>query len=527
MKTFLQISFFFLLITQINFAQWYQQNSPTTQNLNAVTFIDANNGFAVGDSGIIINTTDGGNIWTIVPSGTLYNLTDILFTDTNIGYILGSLLSDWKSLVLKTTNGGSIWSQIYNQGGIRNAIFFIDSSIGWMVGFSSCIGGMSCELVSKTTDGGVNWTNQLISGGILNDIFFISPNLGLSVGGDTPGNTSRILKTTDGGNNWMVLHSSIEESYNSVFGVSESTWFVVGTSATAGGIFMRTTDGGVTWDLTADLWGDLQAVHFSDSINGSAVGRIAVPECPGAPMIHRTSNGGVSWVAISSVAMGAGALMDIYFVDSSNGWAVGKNFCESNLTILHTTNGGVVPVEFNSFTASTNGKEVTLNWSTATEVNNQGFEVQRKFSDNNFVTIGSVKGNGTTTSPNNYTYIDKLTDAGKYFYRLKQIDYSGKYEYSQTVEVNWSPFTTYKLEQNYPNPFNPTTTIGFAIPEKGKVRLSVLNILGEEIKVLLNEEKEAGYHSIDFNGSDFPSGVYFYQLRAGTFVETKKMILLR
>ena len=131
---------------------------------------------------------------------------------------------------------------------------------------------------------------------------------------------------------------------------------------------------------------------------------------------------------------------------------------------------------------------------------------------NDFVTVGSVKGHGTTTSPNNYTFVDKLSNAGKYFYRLKQIDFGGKYEYSQTVELNWSPFTTYKLEQNFPNPFNPTTTIGFGIPEKGNVRLSVLNILGEEIKVLLNEEKEAGYHSIDFNASDLPSGVYFYKI---------------
>ena len=87
--------------------------------------------------------------------------------------------------------------------------------------------------------------------------------------------------------------------------------------------------------------------------------------------------------------------------------------------------------------------------------------------------------------------------------------------------------TEYKLEQNYPNPFNPTTTIGFGIMEKGNVRMSVLNILGEEIKVLLNEEKEAGHHSIDFNGSDLPSGVYFYQLRAGNFIDTKKMLLLK
>ena len=224
----------------------------------------------------------------------------------------------------------------------------------------------------------------------------------------------------------------------------------------------------------------------------------------------------------------AGTVVDdkIYMLGGSNDWGTGTGISQTweydpSLDPTET------PVELTSFTATANGKEVTLNWSTATELNNQGFEVQRKFSSNDFVTIGSVKGQGTTTSPNEYTYVDKLFDAGKYFYRLKQIDYGGTFEYSSTVEVNWSPFTTYKLEQNFPNPFNPTTTIGFGIPEQGNARLSVLNILGEEIRVLLNEEKEAGYHSVDFNASDLPSGVYFYRLQARNFNATKKLILLK
>jgi N-acetylneuraminic acid mutarotase len=194
----------------------------------------------------------------------------------------------------------------------------------------------------------------------------------------------------------------------------------------------------------------------------------------------------------------------------------------------------VIPVDLTTFTASANEKEVKLNWTTATELNNQGFEVQRKFGSNDFVTIGSVKGHGTTTSPNNYTYVDKLTDAGKYFYRLKQIDFGGKYEYSQTAEINWSPFTTYTLEQNYPNPFNPTTTIGFGIlaspnPSKGGalVTLKIYDVLGNEVKILINEEKEAGYHLVDFNASELPSGVYFCRIQSGNFIDTKKMILLK
>ena len=123
---------------------------------------------------------------------------------------------------------------------------------------------------------------------------------------------------------------------------------------------------------------------------------------------------------------------------------------------------------------------------------------------------------------------------GKYFYRLKQVDFSGTFEYSDVIEVEVRSVDKFALEQNYPNPFNPTTTIGFGIPKKGNVRLSILNILGEEIRILLNEEKEAGYHSIDFNASELPSGVYLYRLQVysfcngeGKFMAVNKMILLR
>ena len=227
----------------------------------------------------------------------------------------------------------------------------------------------------------------------------------------------------------------------------------------------------------------------------------------------------------------------IYVFEGTADWQTSAGRVWEYDPALDPVNIPIIPVELTSFTAAANGKEVTLNWTTATELNNQGFEVQRKFGSNDFVTIGSVRGNGTTTTPHNYSFVDKLIDAGKYFYRLKQIDFGGKYEYSQEVEVNWSPFITYKLEQNYPNPFNPTTTIGFGITEKGNVRLSILNILGEEIRVLLNEEREAGYHSVDFsagggsayggNALNLSSGVYFYQLKTGSFVETRKMLLLR
>ncbi len=186
-----------------------------------------------------------------------------------------------------------------------------------------------------------------------------------------------------------------------------------------------------------------------------------------------------------------------------------------------------VPVELISFTAKSNGEEVILNWSTATELNNLGFEVQRSSEGKEFLTVGFVKGSGTSSEQHNYTFYDRNLNNGKYYYRLKQVDFNGSYEYSDVIEEEWRAFNSYLLEQNYPNPFNPVTTIGYGIQEKSNVKITILNIIGEEVAVILNEEKEAGYHQVEFKASTFPSGVYFYQLRAGYFIETKKMILLR
>lgn len=187
----------------------------------------------------------------------------------------------------------------------------------------------------------------------------------------------------------------------------------------------------------------------------------------------------------------------------------------------------VVPVELTSFSANAFDQKVILNWSTATELNNQGFDIQRKYNDGEYTSIGFVKGQGTTTAPQQYSFVDKNLINGKYFYRLKQVDYDGTFEYSKVVDVDWKAFNSYLLEQNYPNPFNPNTTISFGLKEKSNVKITVLNTIGEEVAVILDEEKETGYHNVDFNATNLPSGVYFYQLKAGSFVQTKKMVLLR
>ena len=107
------------------------------------------------------------------------------------------------------------------------------------------------------------------------------------------------------------------------------------------------------------------------------------------------------------------------------------------------------------------------------------------------------------------------------------MDYGGQFSYSQEVEVDVRMLNNYSLEQNYPNPFNQTTTIGYVLQEKSNAKLTMLNSLGEEIAVLVNEEQDKGYHKVDYNAANLPSGVYFYKLTAGNFISTRKMMLLK
>jgi len=198
----------------------------------------------------------------------------------------------------------------------------------------------------------------------------------------------------------------------------------------------------------------------------------------------------------------------------------------------------VVPVELVSFSYEINEKnDVTLSWITATETNNHGFEILRKAhnEDDGWNKLGFVAGHGTTTEIQHYSFTNNNVKPAKYQYRLKQIDFDGSFEYSKIVEVEIPIVNEFLLSQNYPNPFNPTTTIKYQIPEISFVTLIVYDGLGKEISVLVNEEKPVGSYEVDFsaiggsaaggNAYSLPSGIYFYRLQAGSFVETKKMIL--
>jgi len=173
------------------------------------------------------------------------------------------------------------------------------------------------------------------------------------------------------------------------------------------------------------------------------------------------------------------------------------------------------------------------------------FEIEREVGSRQYLVgkwekIGFVKGNGNSNSPKEYSFVDSKLTFGTYFYRLKQIDTDGKFEYSQIIEMDFDKPLNYELEQNYPNPFNPTTKIKYRIPlsppllkgESGEatggfVTLKVYDILGNEIAILVNEEKPAGIYEAEFDASLFPTGVYFYKIQAGNFISTKKMLYLK
>jgi hypothetical protein len=186
-------------------------------------------------------------------------------------------------------------------------------------------------------------------------------------------------------------------------------------------------------------------------------------------------------------------------------------------------------VELSSFTATVNESDVTLNWTTSTETNNQEFEILRSAqNDNNWNQIGFIEGHGTTTEENVYSFVDKNLEPGSYSYKLVQIDFDGTRNESEvvTVEILNQP-DEYSISQNYPNPFNPATTIQYSIPENGNVALKIFNALGKEVANLVNEFQQPGIYKVNFNGENLGSGVYYYRLESGRFSQTNKMILLR
>ncbi|NWF90128.1 MAG: T9SS type A sorting domain-containing protein [Ignavibacteriaceae bacterium] len=415
----LQIFFLFLLLTQSTFSQWYQQNSGHTDKLLDVHFKDSNCGYAVGENGVILNTTNGGVNWWGVLALAPVTFRGVSFSNTLNGFVVGNRLngSSWEGWIYHTSTGGGSWFSSIAPGYQFYSVCNIDGNNIFIVGDQG--------VIFKSTSGGNAWYNP--SSGTTNsleDVALSDVNHGTIVG-----QMGTILHTTDGGYTWITQSSGTFNRLSSVCFVNADYGFAVGDYGT----ILRTTNGGTSWTTQTSGTSEwLLGVSFTDLNNGTVVGSNG--------KILRTTNGGTTWVKQTSGT--SDWLFGVSFSDTYYGTAVGANGI-----ILRTTNGGVTFIE---------GENV----------------------------------------------------------------FSNQYDFT--------------LDQNFPNPFNPTTTIGFGIPaspnpsEGGAfVTLKVYDILGNEVKTLTNKEMEAGYHTLEFDASELPSGVYFYQLKADSFIETRKMVLLR
>jgi len=283
---------------------------------------------------------------------------------------------------------------------------------------------------------------------------------------------------------------------------------------------------------------------WSNSTGGNILGKDVlsdlnadgIPEVGSASLndiahVYNSVNGNI----IFNYAFGGGTnsfaaehIVDVDDVDEnySNEFAA----CSRDGRVILFSGGiDVVPVELINFSAYAEEGFINLNWATATETNNLGFEIQRKTGsvNNSWKKVGFEQGRSTTTERSYYTFTDDSPIQGKNYYRLKQIDYDGTFEYSAEIEVEVGTPVTYALEQNYPNPFNPVTNIKYAIPVSGNVKVAIYNSLGERIETLVNGYLESGYYKVNWNAGKYSSGVYYYRLESENFNSVKKMILLK
>ena len=519
--------------------------------LTSIFLNNSGHGWVVGFKGVIFISEDDGNSWAQILSGNKYgcvgdNLYSVFCTNENIGWATGyrnGCGGSGGGLIFKTIDGGKIWkTQLYVQigYGLIKSVYFINENFGWAVG----------DQFYRTTDGGENWISG--SGMDGSSVFFINQNIGWVTSDDY---STGIYKSTNGGITW-VEKSSISSSSVYFFDINK------GWAVGEGGSILKSTDGGETWvSKTSGTTNDLNCIKFYDQNLGMCVGNAGItllstdggeswsPQVSGTNNNLKTiafTNSTSIWIAgsngiiLNSTDLGSNwtsydgvtedDLTSLCFINENTGWIGGMNG-----TMLKYQND-VVPVELVSFTAYIKNNTVQLNWKTATEENNYGFEILQTANNgqnDRWNLLGFVEGYGNSSSPKSYSFTDSPVGGNKFKYKLKQIDTDGTFEYSNEIGVEIVP-SKFVLYQNYPNPFNPSTKIKYQLPRASKVIVKIYDILGAEVISLVNEEMEPGVYEVELNAQSLASGTYIYRIVAGDpskgsgqgFVETKKMVLL-
>ena len=572
------------------------QTNPNRMTIGWRQFNTVTNNFRQAGYGF---TTNAGQTWTfpgVIEPG-VFRSDPVLDSDADGNIYYNSLTNDpvFFCDVFKSNDGGSTWDGgTFAQGGDKQWMT-IDKTGGpgighiyafWTSSFSVCSPGF----FTRSTDGGGSYEDCIT---IPNNPYW--GTLAVGTGGElyvgaSIGSDFLVAKSTNAQNSGEIViwdMATVVDLDGSIsFGGGPNPGGLLGQTLisvdASGGpyhgnvyllcsvernsnpdpadvMFVRSTDGGVSWSSPIKINDDsgTTAYQWFGTMSVAPNGRIDVVWLDtrdntgsniSALYYSNSSDGGETWSQNeklsdffnSHLGWPNQQKMGDYFdmVSDINGarlaWAATFNG-EQDVYYSYISDSTIVPVELASFSASVAANVVTLNWSTATELNNHGFEIERS-SDRAILpdgkagwrTIGFREGNGTTSEPQQYSYSDKLSDiaSAKLYYRLKQIDFNGSIEYSEIVEVEITP-AVFLLSQNYPNPFNPITKIKFVIAKSSLVTLKVYDVLGKETATLVNEEKPAGTYEVKFDGSFLPSGVYFYKLQTGNFVQIKKMLLLK
>lgn len=504
--------------------------------------------FIVGDYGIILKSTDAGETWTSVSSAFTYKwINKIKFFNENEGFAAGGSTTAADSLgyLYKTTDGGNTWSPLpFNFK--RAAYSFAAPSQ------TTIYASIYDNRIFKSTDAGATWVQQTspaTSSYRPYQTVFASLDTGYIVG-----TSATVLKTTNGGTDWVKLSTTGFTGTNIIYDAHaySANEVIIGG---AGGKIQRTTDGGATWTTPAS---GLTSTCFTLDFNGD-IG-LAGGNASTTGQLSLSTDRGATWSALTIPALKSIKSVSvvsplIYWIGDQNGRVLYSTNAGVNWTEVETPNtdevgdisvagsfaffagedgillranadpNAVVPVELTSFSASALEESVKLEWTTASELNNKGFAVERSSDKNSWSQIGFVDGNGTTTEKTSYSFVDNSPMQSVSYYRLKQTDFDGSFVYSNVVEFQNGTPIEYKLNQNYPNPFNPSTVVSFSVKFAGETTIKVYDILGNEVATLYNGMLQAGSHSYTFNASALSSGVYLLSIKSGSFNSSIKMLL--
>jgi len=559
MKKFINILILFLLIAPLVYSQEGIDIWTTTTTTVGRVFgmvVDPSNQNTMYSCGLdqgVNKTTNAGLNWSQVNTGLLnIQVQAIAISQNNPQFLYAGTAAGTNGGVYRTTNGGGNWTLVNT--GITETNIAIqallvhpsDPNIAWVCVFD----GLADQVngIYKTTNGGTSWSPATTGIGTIKNFLALAmsptdPNtlyLGSSFLVTAQTGPSAIYKSTDGGANWVLSNTGLPTDPTEINPIRTIQVSTANPNVVIAGLFMNTanggfylsTDAGATWTkkhngLPIDVGTLIRSAairplfsnQFYIGLDRSTFLNIGV---------WGTTDGGDNWFSFNGGTMlntyGIRALVfnstGTHSLYAGCGTATGQGVYEYTFS--------VVPVEFVSFTASAYGNEVNLSWITATETNNFGFEIERTDAGNPLWNkVGFVFGNGSSTEMNYYSFTDQSVPVGQYLYRLKQIDFDGSFEYSDQVEVNILPADNYILMQNYPNPFNPSTKISFSISQSGMTSVKIYDVLGNEAATLIDRELTAGSYDFEFNASGLTSGVYYYTLISGSFVQTKKMLLLK